>query len=188
MQSRVYFPSERTCPRHVLAGCRAVDPAAEILYAGHGRWLLGVVRFSWPAYQQAYHTMARLEEGGTKLPQYGPDAVEGRELTLRGRANAEKRAFHRLCLQGYRHIAVYNVTGELTSTIVHDFQYRDFELRVFADWGLDLVLQQAMNEGDQRKLAKIAKMRDALRTHGTGVYRYLGGQRHIPTIGSKGAA
>lgn len=189
MLSRGYFPSERTAPLHVLEGCRLVDPAAELLYAGDGTWILGVMRFSWPAYQQAWQTMAKLDRTITRLPYQGGTADENNpELVRRARSNAKKRAYHRLALHGWRQIAVYRVQGPPTSAITIDFQYRDFEWRIFQDFGLDLVLEEAIATEDHGKLARINKLRDALRTHGTASYRYLGGQRHIQTIGSKGAA
>lgn len=187
MQSRVYFPSERTCPPAILAGVRAVNPMAELLYAGHGNWLLGVVRFSWPAYQEAWNTLAHLDQTVTSLPYIGGTAQENRpELIERARSNATKRAYYRLALQGFRFIGVYR--GDPSGRIVRDYEYRDFEYRIFRDFGLDLVLEEAETAGDTRKVAKINKLRDAIRTHGTATYRYLGGQRHIQTHGSKGAA
>jgi hypothetical protein len=163
---------------------------AELLYAGAGIWLLGVVRFSWPAYQKAARTIAQLHQTVTKLPYQGGDSEEHRpELVSRAKRNAAKLAYNRLCLQGYRHIDVYRVQGAPTSAIVHDFQYRDFEHRIFADWGLDVVLEQALATEDQGKLTRINKLRDAIRTHGTAAYRFIGGhQKHVPTIGSKEAA
>lgn len=172
MESRVTFPSERTCPPEVLRGCRAVDPSAELLYAGGGRWMLGAVRFNWLAYKQAWHAVDKLYANVTKLPYQNGTAEETlAELEARGRANAQKLAFNQLALQGYRHIAIYD-QNDPDWRIVKDFEYRDFELRVFADLGLDLVLATALAEGDQRKLAQVEKLRSAIRMHGTSAWRY----------------
>jgi hypothetical protein len=185
VDSRVHFPSERTCPPEVLRGCRAVDPSAELLYAGGGRWILGAVRFSWLAYKQAWNAIDKLYANVTKLPYQNGTAEETlAELTARGRANAQKLAFNQLALQGYRHIAIYD-QNDPDWRIVKDFEYRDFELRVFADLGLDLVLAAALAEGDQDKLARIEKLRSAIRLHGTSAWRYatrmLSGYRPSPS-------
>lgn len=192
MESRVYFPSERTCPPDVLRGVRAVDPAAELLYAGRGIWMLGVLNFSWPAYQQAVHAIARLRENGTKLPTVGGTAEENAlELEQRARANAAKLRYHQLLLQGYRHIAIYE-QNDPDSRIVHDFQARDCEHRVLADLGLDATLQAALTEGDRDKLARINKLRHAIRTGGTDTWRYatrmVKGYRAAPKPTAAGVA
>lgn len=186
--TRAYYPSERTCPPEILRGLRLVDPQAELLYAHEGQWILGAMRFSWPAYQTAWQSLDHLEHTVEKLPYFHGTAEEKlAELERRARSNAQKRAYNRLALQGYRQIGVYR-QNDPDWRIVKDFEYRDFEIRVFADLGLDVVLEEALASGNQQKLARINKLRDAIRTHGVSAWRHVRGLKHIQTHGSKGAA
>lgn len=188
MESRVHYPSPRTCPPDILRGLRAVDPLAELLYAHDGQWILGVCRFSWPAYQSAWQALDQLERTVTKLPYVHGTAEETfLELERRALSNHQKREFNRLALQGYRQIGVY-AQHDPDQRIVRDFEYRDFEHRVFADLGLDLVLETALAQGDEHKLARIAKLRDAIHTHGVSAWRHIRGLKHFTSRQRQGAA
>lgn len=170
---RIHYPSERTCPPALLAELRRVEPTAELLYVGEGRWVLGTVRPYWPNIQKAIGTLLKMErENASKLVAIAVDAEVNSDPARRreaARKSARNAAWLRVIIQGFRPIADYTITGEPDSRILLDFQRRDYLFRVQPD------ANDADNEaealGDHAHARRVNALRDTLHTIGRKGWR-----------------
>jgi hypothetical protein len=182
MAPRIDYPSERTCPPALLAELRRIDPTAELLYVGEGRWILGAVRFNWPVVQKAIGALTKIEaQTATYLTvDYTMDtpAAEVNRNPAERRAAAARQArtlaWCRALIQGFRPIAEYH--GDPGGHIVRDFEMRDFIHRALPDL---YELLEAEAVGDNAEQAKAKLLLDGLRTKGMDAWRSI--MRHKVT-------
>ena len=179
------YPSERTCPPALLAELRRIEPTAELLYVGEGRWLLGTVRFRWDNYAKAARALAKIErDNATNLTAIVAHAEVGRDkATLRAAAYRQSRnmAYLRAVMQGFRPIADYTIQGEPDSRIVHDFARRDWLFRVAPDASDQEKLDEA--DGTAAARRKLEVLRDTLTLAKAGFRRAVRGLTQIVTHG-----
>jgi hypothetical protein len=131
-RSRVQFPQSRLAPKEVIQRLREIDPAAELVYFGQGRWVLGVYRPNQARINAAYRRLAFLSH-----------------VTLNERARDPMQEA-RLATTGFRPIEWYTVQGEPGAEIVEDFRLRDFNWRNRADE----VFAHALGASDRADAAK----------------------------------
>ncbi len=165
-RSRLYHPSERTCPPEVLRGLRGIDPAAELLYVGRGRWWLAVVLWDWQIVCSAAWCLRQLRAGVTRM-EFG---IEWKEQLERAKSNAERAMMMRLGVQGFRGpIAEYHYRDP-DSRIVEDFRLRDWNYRVCPEETVAAAIDHAA--GVPQFNARIATLMDASRTRGWDAMRH----------------
>ena len=174
------YPSERTCPPALRAELRGIEPTAELLYVGGGRWVLGTVRWYWPNVQKVMHALAKLErDTATQLNAFGLDADVNRDPAVRRSAAARQaRTIYwlKLLIQGFRPVADYH--GDPDGRIVRDFELRDFLYRVRPD-ALDAV-KEAEALGDTHTAGRVRTLLDGLHTTGTDGWRKM--MRHRVSV------
>lgn len=179
--SRVYHPSERTCPPEVLRGLRAVDPAAELLYLTRGTWLLGVVRWNWERVESCAKTLGMIRHNVTRM-EYG---ITPAEQTERARGNAERQALLQLGMQGFRPIVRY-AWRDPDGSMVNDFRVRDWLYRCLAEQTAEAAMDWA--EGIPQTARRVGTLLDAGRTRGWDAVRHAGrGKGFVTNPGLIGA-
>lgn len=156
----VDFPQLRIPAPHVVAGLREVDPTAEIVYFGRGRWLLGSVRPSTllrePA-ERVLRSALRMLDIALHNEKFTFNPANARRLF--GRVD-----FAVLALQGFRFVHEYRVQGELSSAIVEDFRKADWMYRTLTDDAVDQMLnapKEAKRVASRLDLIDPARARDA---------------------------
>lgn len=160
-------PADRTAPAHVAEGLRAVDPTAVLHYAGDGLWLLGSVRPNALARAQAEAMLARSAAAGVSDAPRGVDQLA------------------RLVRQGFRPIGEYQLQGEPTSAVVHDFRRRDWQYRHWSDAEVFAAMDapdEAARAAARADLTDPARARDLWRTHQT--LSHLVDRRHAAALSS----
>jgi hypothetical protein len=156
----VDFPVLREPPQHVLAGLRAIDPTADLVYFGRGRWLLGSVRPNAElreTSERIYRRALRLLAIALNNPTFNFNPGNARRLF--GRVD-----FAVLGMQGFRFVHEYVVQGELSSAIVHDFAKADWLYRTLTDDAVDALLnapKEARRQASRADLRDPARARDA---------------------------
>lgn len=100
----VDYPGDRPPPEHLLRGLREIDPVAEMVYIGHGDWLVGRVQPNNERYVLGAYA-ARLE-----LSHPNPNLEALRDAQLQ--------------MQGFAAVATWHFEGEPTSIVVEDFRRR----------------------------------------------------------------
>ena len=107
------LPRDCACPDYIDRGLKQVDPSAVLLYIGHGRWWLGILKA--PAedrglgYRQADGRKALALEYHKKEPNYW------------------RVARAKLKMRGFQYVAQFS--GPPSWRIVLDFQERDYNYR-----------------------------------------------------------
>jgi hypothetical protein len=165
--SRLYHPSERTCPPAVLRDLRTIDPAAELLYVGRGRWWLAVVRWDWNIVRDAAKVLRLLRQGVTRM-EYG---IAWSEQLERAKSNAERATMMRLGVQGFRGPIAEYTYRDPDSRIVEDFRLRDWNYRVCPEETVNESIAYA--SGEPQLAARIATLKDAARTRGWDALRHV---------------
>jgi hypothetical protein len=107
MKPLVDIPQSRDFPSALRSQLRAIDPVAEVVYVGDGRWLLGRVVWS-----------SERNRKGTRLLRW--------EHTMKVDPDPDNLRVGRLAQQGFGTIAEYRIQGEPDARIVHDFRLRDW--------------------------------------------------------------
>lgn len=183
LQSHVpNFPQLRRAPDHVLAGLRQVDPTADLVYVGWGKWLLGSVQHTtidqW--YKKTNGQFSTLRRDALNM------LVNARRLLELWEANptfqANPGAFRRLmgrydfallATMGFRPISEYVLQGEPTSAIVDAFRRMDWLYRTTSDDELDRMLDAPKERQREEARAEFSDMGRA-----TDAWRYLFTRSH----------
>lgn len=131
-------PVSRETPPDVLRGLRDVHPQAELVYAGQGRWLAGIVK---PDSARRRNAIRLLQMQ--------------RDRHVFVESNHDQLLMGWLMLQGFGLVADYHIQGEPTGAIVEDFRRRDWVYR-----HLDMEQVYARLEAQSEKLPE--KMRAQL--------------------------
>jgi hypothetical protein len=152
----VEFPRLRTTPDYVVRGLREVDPTAELVYIGRGKWLLGSVRWdrrhvsaARKRLDAAFGAVKRIGQWKASHPRVG-----------------QRVAYWTLALQGFRPIAEYKLQGEPDSRIVNDFRRMDWMYKNTSDNQLERLLDEPYETGRREARADLtdeARARDAWR-------------------------
>lgn len=148
-------PVERETPLPVLAACRAIDPTAELLYIGEGRWWLGSV--STP---NKYRQRTGLRLLKRELGRDHPDRGVCRQGTL--------------LLQGFAMIAEY---PEADDVLVEDFRRRDWQFKYEPDAN---EFTASESEPERKQEAARQRIREKLLADGKSIFRHF--IRHDPVI------
>ena len=162
IDSLVHFPALRTAPEHVVRGLREVDPTAELVYFGRGRWILGSVRPDSDVIAQAERILRRaykLAAFAENNPRFKVNPANIRRLL--GRID-----FAYLGTQGFRFIHEYRIQGEPTSAIVEDFRRADWMHKHTTDEEFERMLDAPKEKARveaRADLADPARARDAWR-------------------------
>lgn len=174
MQPLVDFPSPRTCPDDVLQELRAIDPAAELVYAGFGsitdpdtgeelfgpRWILGAVNADRAGRHKALDEIGRIRQRFAL------------EMHIPGRERAhllDRLRLLRLYAQGFAPIQTYLVRDP-DGSIVRDFAFADWCYRTDPDGQFERVADYA--EGGHIRRSKLARIRDAVSSEGASVHAH----------------
>lgn len=173
MQSLVDYSRNRQAPEHVLAGLRAIDPTADLLWWGprlveqlgpNGRpqmamvpvWFLGTVR-------STFHRRRT-----------GAEMLHTQEV-LGPQGNRDSWRFAKLVYQGFAPVAFYP-TREPHWGIVEDFRKRDWIFRCQFDAEGERVLDEA--EGVPKLELARQTMREKVLGEAPGVWQFtFGGRR-----------
>lgn len=158
---------ERAAPDPVLRGLRVIDPTAELIYLGHGRWLLGRVVPHEP-----------IRKAGERLAASCHRATKNRNTASRSLAQSDydRNLLAQLRLRGFQPTTEYRVYGEPTGAIVRDQEVMDFLYRTLSDASVD-----ALADEDQthRKATARADLTDEAR--GRAAWTYLFTRSHSVT-------
>jgi hypothetical protein len=162
IESLVQFPALRTPSEYVVRGLREIDPTADLVYFGRGRWILGSVRPDVAVRAQAERILDRaykLAAFAMNNPRFKVNPGNIRRLL--GRID-----FAYLGLQGFRFIHEYRIQGSPDSAIVEDFRRADWMHRNTSDAEFERLLdapkEQARAEA-RADLADAGRARDAWR-------------------------
>lgn len=155
---------ERTAPSELLRALRVIDPTAELVYFGAGRWRLG----------HLVPEDRRIAKAGQRLL-----ASCARVLKVRKRPSVEdyqRHLFGKCRLFGFVPTAEYEVLGEPTAAIVRDQEVMDFLYRTVSAQEAD-----AMYDHDelQRKAHADAMLTDEHRAR--DAWRYAFTRSHAVT-------
>lgn len=155
-------PVERETPLEVLAACRVIDPSAELLYIGEGRWWLGSV--SVPNRHRRRTGMRLLAREGKAAH---PDAGVCRQGVL--------------MLQGFALIGEYE---QADGALVDDFRRRDWQYRYDHDQN-DYVAGERQEES---RIARIgSQVREKVQLEGRSIFRrFVRGGISVPVSSSTG--
>lgn len=157
----VDVPQARTAPEHVRRGLRELDPTAEVIHLGAGRWIVGRVRPTVHARRTAERMLETFE---TALS-------NGAKMSPRGR---EKARFALLALQGFRPVAEYRLR-DLDWRVVEDFRVSQWRmLHEDADRLLDAMEaeEEAQRAAARAELADEHRAREAHRFLTTSNFGY----------------
>ncbi len=124
-ESRLNFPVLRTPPSDVVRLLREVDPTAELVYFGRGRWILGAIVRRSDLRGQCERIVDSALETLKK--------TEWRYLHRFDYRTTARLQFALLGLQGFRPIAEYVFQGPPDSRVVDDFRRRDWLYRNMRD-------------------------------------------------------
>ncbi|MFW6199669.1 MAG: hypothetical protein ACOC8K_03765, partial [Gemmatimonadota bacterium] len=139
----VDFPAQHRPPERVVRELRRIDPTAELVYFGHGRWLLGSVK-PHPDRQAKGRAMLK----SVRMVSVGDQS----------RRAVDRRRLAYLFAQGFRTIQMYQYeegAGGPDHRIVEDFRRRDRNYRV--------ALQDHL-EGIEREIDGRANQEEATET------------------------
>lgn len=156
MQQFVEYPQLRRCPPHVLAGLRAIEPTADLLYFGRGRWLLGYTKYDQRLVAEGEQILKRalwLEEISRHNPRFTINPAHKRRI-------AGRLELALLVIQGWRYVAEFQRQGSPDSSIVNDFQQADWMFRNTSDADFFAMLDQPH---DERVAAARAELTDPAR-------------------------
>lgn len=122
-------PGGRRPPPEVVEGLRDVDPTAELVYVGKGRWMLGTVKHDRERYKRAVRAIGAYLTVLNFAAPGGRSHVEGAgsdlELTPENRRQLMYRLWKkRLQLQGFRIVCVFR--QEPDSAVVDAFKAMDW--------------------------------------------------------------
>lgn len=121
---------EREAPGHLLRALRVIDPTAEFVYMGEGRWLLGRLA-----------STAAIRVAGQRLVESCKRAVEGRKPTP---LDARRYLFAQLRLNGFQPTSEYVFQGEPDSSVVIDQQVMDWMYHNTSDSELETAVDADM--------------------------------------------
>lgn len=159
------FPHLRRPPDHVVRGLRAVDPTADLVYVGWGRWILLSVR---PNREHRASGERILANAGRLL------SLWEKTPKLRANPGAFRRLINRydyglMTAMGARPITEYKVQGEPTSAIVDDFRRMDYLFRTTSDQALDEALHA---DKEAARTASRADLTDPARHNAASTYLF----------------
>lgn len=135
----VDFPAQHTPPERVVRELRKVDPRAELVYFGEGRWLLGSVSPN-PHRQARGRAMLK----SARMVSVGDQSNRARD----------RRRLAYLFAQGFRTIALYEYeegTGGPDHRLVEDFRRRDRNYRVALEDHLEQTEREIDGRADQER-------------------------------------
>lgn len=104
----VDVPQARYAPEDTRRRLRELDPTAECVYLGRGRWMVGKVRPNALVRQRAVNMLAKMDL----------ELSQGKKLSEKGK---EKARFALLALQGFRPVAEYHMP-EPDGSVIRDFE------------------------------------------------------------------
>lgn len=166
-------PGGRLPPPEVVDGLREVDPTAELIYVGKGRWLLGSVQPDRERRKLAVRAMAAYR---TVLDHTAPAAgshVEGAgtplQLDAKTRAELRYRLWRKkLQLQGFRDITLFR--QEPDSAVVDAFRMMDWFHRHMQAEAERRALADAEKPSKEER-ERLERVRDYWSAEGPDVYR-----------------
>lgn len=146
----IYLSTTREAPSDVVRRLRELDPTADVIYLGWGRWNVGKVR----------PTSMSVAIAQRMLATYWAMSAKARN-TRRG---IQRYRFAEACAQGFRPVAEYTMK-DLDGRVVKDFQesqYRMLNARtdLLDDWER---AEQAEREARRLELIDENRARDTIR-------------------------
>lgn len=140
LDALVSIPTTREVPADVRRGLRALDPTAEVVYLGFGKWVVGRVRPTDDSMRIARHMLASY----WRLPA----AARGTKRSL------QRYRFALACQQGFRPVAQY-VLRDLDGRVVREFQE--------SQWRMTHQRGDLLDEYEQAEAQDKAERREQLR-------------------------
>ncbi len=128
-RSRLDFPAAREAPPRLVVRLRAVDPTAELLYWGRGRWLLGTVRRDRRAVATAGKKLVAAQRA---LARHIVQSKTGGRVRLDQRS-VDQANLAVLALQGFRPFGDFYRMTDPDGRIVEDFRRADWLYRTTTD-------------------------------------------------------
>lgn len=150
---------ERAAPPEVVRQLRVIDPAAELVYFGSGRWMLGRLVPD-----------ARIRKAGAALAKSCRNATAGRALVPE---DYGRQLMAQLRMQGFQPTTEYVLHGEPTAAIVREQEVMDFLWRHSNDYDRERL---ADRDYLQRKAETHHDLTDDARAR--DAYRYLFTRSH----------
>lgn len=163
--SRVPHFGNRTPPPHVVEGLRALDPDAELVYWGWGKWVLGTMTND-----------VRLQPLGQRLLVSTLRAINKRPWRVALQRDVYRIRMARLRLAGFRVTAEYELRGSPDSSIVNDQRCMDWMYRTMNDEAVDRALQA---DKEAARATALADLTDEAR--GRDGWKYMFTKSHSVT-------
>lgn len=140
------WPQFRAPPAHIVRGLREIDPTAELVYFGNGRWLLGSVRRN----AHAIGTAEKMVANALRVIHWAIWKVSRKhKIAHVDQRTADRLHFALLACRGFRPIGDYQIQGEVPWAVVEDFRRMDWLYRHTSDNEVD----RALNEPREREVA-----------------------------------
>jgi hypothetical protein len=170
----------REAPAAIVRQLREIDPAAELHYAGRGKWMLGTVRPNRVISRRAQRRITVLRALSPLLSK-GAVALTSKRVAL-----VHYRLWcYELQRQGFRPITTYTVQGEPGSDIVADFRRRDWLYR--HSFQEQLAAYEAAADQDTREERALQQLQEYLEAESSSIHHYaMRGRRHIGPRRAKG--
>lgn len=151
-EALVSVPTTREVPAEIRRGLRALDPTAEVIYLGWGKWMVGKVRPT----DESVRIAQRMLRNYWRLP-------AGARATKR---SLQRYRFALACQQGFRPVAQY-VLRDVDDRLVRDFQVSQWKMRHQSGDLLDEYDRAEALDKEQRR----EQLRDLHRAN--DVHRYV---------------
>lgn len=151
-EALVSIPTTREVPAEIRRGLRALDPTAEVVYLGWGRWVVGRVRPTDDSLRIAQRMLATYW--------MLPAAARGTKRSV------QRYRFALACQQGFRPVAQY-VLREPDDRLVREFQE--------SQWRMRHQRGDLLDEYDRAEAEDKAERREQLRDlhRASEVHRYV---------------
>jgi hypothetical protein len=155
----------RVPPGELVAELREIDPKAELIYAGRGKWILGTVDPNRIRERKACKMIGTILAVRSLLD-VGVVDVPSRVIAL----VAYRLWYYELVRQGFRIIQAYNFQGEPTSHIAWDFRKRDWFYRHY--FARELKRFEEAADADAKADAQLDKLREYLESEYESIHRF----------------
>lgn len=167
----------REAPEPLLRALRVIDPTAELLYLGNGRWMLGqvipdcrIVKAGWMQLEANKGAAGKLEQMRLTGRLHGKRLVEALHEIRSRRIVAEARRL------GFRPTAEYTFRGEPNGSIVRDQELMDF---LWRHMSMNETSQLEAQDGEDRRAQALADAQDEHKAR--DAWRYAFTRSHAVT-------
>lgn len=134
---------DRVAPEHLLRRLRVIDPTAELIHIGEGRWMLGRILSD-----------ERIRQAGQRQARSAREAIRGRKPNV---IDKRRHIVAQLRLLGFQPTSEFFVKGEPTARILREQELMQFLWSRANRYSLERMADAEQNE---RKAKADAELQD----------------------------